>query len=1395
MHQIRRIAFILGLVIIVNGDGTPRQTEDGAPTAKAFDVAARQRIQATYGALPLAFEKNVGQVDGAVQFLVRGPGHSTFLAAGGEVTVVGPADGTSPKDAALRIRMHGGRADALARGIAPLPGRINFLKGADQSEWRSAVPAFSKIAYDDVYPGIDLVYYGNQQRLEYDFVVAPGADPGRIRLDVAGADTLKIRANGDLVASVGGREIVQRKPVIYQNISGRRREVAGTYVRKGPSQIAFDIGEYDRSRELVIDPILLYSTFLGGGAVDAYEGSPFGIAVDASGSVYVTGLTHSIDFPTTPGAFDSTRNGDADVFVTKLNPEGSAMEYSTYIGGSQFDTSKGIAIDAAGNAYVTGYTNSSDFPATQGAWDTQMSGGPDAFVLKLDSFGALRYSTFLGGSSYDLAYGIVVDADGRASVTGYTFPGGPVSFPTRAGAVDTTHNGEADVFVTTLYADGSELLYSTFIGGSAVDVGQGLAIDGNGMLYVTGYTLSVNFPVTQGAWDTAYNGGGDVFVVKLDPSRSDRLAYATYLGGAGNDEGAGIALDAAGSAYVTGNTSSLNFPTTQGAWDRGMSGGPDAFVTKLYPDGSELRYSTFLGGGSYDLAYGIAVDVAGRAYVTGYTFAAPLNFPTRPGALDTTLNGEADAFVTTLYPDGSELWFSTYIGGSGVDAGHGLAIDAIGNVFVAGYTYSANFPSSPTAFDTSHNGSGDGFVVAINVIDFPPTMHAVPMDRVVEATGPDGAVEAWSAPTATDVVDGAPPVTCAPASGTVFSLGTTTVSCSAADSAGHVVTGSFTVTVVDTTPPSLSGVPADMVVEATGPDGAAVTWTAPTASDAVSGAVPVTCSSASGATFPLGTTAVTCSADDAAGGDATAAFNVTVRDSIRPVVTLLSPEPDALFESGAQVTLTFRATDAVGVQAVRGTVLTVWGVHFSDLNFVRVGGTAQDGIWTGNTIVTPLDPTHPRVVAVMYGADSAGWSGFRNFFFDNDGIATAIDAQPFTFSSVLSGTTTGTINRNGGIVTAEPVPALGRVRLSLRTLGSTDAYIENLCGRDLKLGLSQSGEMADIACLPNGSIFVKAVEALPLIQLYKRVQICTTGPQCGVQETRIEIADGDESTQGSPVVAGADNTHPIHVTIVRIFTDGSETVVGSYDLDPGEAADATVIPGENGADDQVAFVALSGDVTVTIGGQTQTVGEGEEVVLTHDLTPPVLTVPADIVVDPTSFSGANVTFAVSAADAVAGVVAVTCDRASGDAFSIGTQQVACSAADTAGNRTERSFSVTVRPPPAPSIDAVTPSQSALWPANHQMVRLTLSVIARDAFGGTPVCEVAAISSNEPVNGTGDGDTGPDWAILGGLRFDLRAERAGTGTGRVYTVAVNCLDARGSSVVGSTTVLVPKNQAK
>jgi hypothetical protein len=1352
-------------------------------------------VETKYAALPLTFEKNVGQVDGAVQFLVRGPGHSTFLAAGGEVTVVGPAGGTAAKSAALRIRLQGGRADAPARGIAPLSGRINYLKGADQSGWRSAVPAFSKIAYDDVYPGIDLVYYGNQRRLEYDFVVAPGADPDQIRLDVAGADSLEILANGDLVASVGGRDIVQRKPVVYQNIAGRRREVAGAYVRKGKSQIAFEIGEYDRSRELVIDPILLYSTFLGGGAVDAYEGSPFGIAVDQSGSVYVTGLTHSIDFPTTPGAFDSTRNGDADVFVTKLNPEGSAMEYSTYIGGSQFDASKGIAIDAAGNAYVTGYTNSSDFPATQGAWDTQMSGGPDAFVLKLDAFGALRYSTFLGGSSYDLAYGIVVDADGRASVTGYTFPGGPVSFPTRAGAVDTTHNGEADVFVTTLYADGSELLYSTFIGGSAVDVGQGLAIDGNGMLYVTGYTLSVNFPVTQGAWDTAYNGGGDVFVVKLDPTRSDRLAYATYLGGSGNDEGAGIALDEAGSAYVTGNTSSTNFPTTQGAWDRGMSGGPDAFVTKLYPDGSELRYSTFLGGGSYDLAYGIAVDAAGRAYVTGYTFAAPLNFPTRPGALDTTLNGEADAFVTTLYPDGSELWFSTYIGGSGVDAGHGLAIDAIGNVYVAGYTYSANFPSSPSAFDTSHNGSSDGFVVAINVIDFPPTMHAVPMDRVVEATGPDGAVEAWSAPTATDVVDGAPPVTCAPASGTVFSLGTTTVSCSVADSAGHVVTGSFTVTVVDTTPPSLSGVPADMVVEATGPDGAGVTWAPPAASDAVSGAVPVTCSAASGTTFPLGTTAVTCSADDSAGGHAEATFNVTVRDSIPPVIMLVSPDQDAVLESEYRVTITVRATDAVGVQAVR--VSLVGGLGSKSANLVRVSGTPEDGIWLLRTNNPPYDITNSTILLSLTGTDGFTWSPNREFLFDNDGIATAIDAEPSEYSSVFwDGTSTGTINRNGGIVTAEPVPALGRVRLSLRRLGSTDAYFYNLCGRDLKLGLSAGGEMADIACLANGSIFVKAVEALPLIQLYKRgsVRTCING-SCWWNETRIEIADGDESTQGSPVVAGADNTHPIHVTIVRIFTDGSETVVGSYDLDPGEAADATVIPGENGADDQVAFVALSGDVTVTIGGQTQTVGEGEEVVLTHDLTPPVLTVPADIVVDPTSFSGANVTFAVFAADAVAAVVAVTCDRASGDAFSIGTQQVACSAADTAGNRTERSFSVTVRPPAAPSIDAVTPSQAALWPANHQMVRLTLTVSARDAFGGTPVCEVAAISSNEPVNGTGDGDTGPDWAILGGLRFDLRAERAGTGTGRVYSVAVNCLDARGSSVVGSTTVLVPRNQGR
>lgn len=582
---------------------------------------------------------------------------------------------------------------------------------------RTNVPTYAKVYYHDLYPNIDLVYYGSQGQLEYDFVVRPGADPNEIMLGFQGSDKLEVDAEGDLLLHTVAGPIRQRKPVIYQEVEGIRREVAGGYVLKGAHQVGFQVAPYDASRPLIIDPVLFYSTYLGGSGDD--EGTS--IAVDAAGNAYVTGTTDSINFPTVAGSFDTSfGGGSVDAFVTKLNPTGSGLVYSTYLGGSGSEgipTGGQIAVDAAGSAYVAGATSSSDFPITTGAFQTALAGGSDAFVTKLDPSGsALLYSTYLGGSSDDGAFGIAVDGAGSAYVVGATSSS---NFPTTTGAFQTAKVNFQDGFITKLNPAGSGLVYSTYLRGTNGIFG--LAIDAAGSAYVTGGTPLTNLPTTLGAFQPSHGGGGDdAFVVKLNPAGSG-LVYATYLGGSGGDGADGIAVDALGNAYVAGGTGSTNFPTTSGAFQTNNAGGSDAFVTKLNPTGTGLVYSTYLGGSGADQALAVALDSSGNAYVTGGTRST--NFPTTSGAFQTTNAGGLDTFVAKLNPLGASLVYSTYLGGGGDENANGITVDALPNpnAYVVGNTNSTNFPTTSGAFDTTFNGGRfDTFVAKITDVVFPP---------------------------------------------------------------------------------------------------------------------------------------------------------------------------------------------------------------------------------------------------------------------------------------------------------------------------------------------------------------------------------------------------------------------------------------------------------------------------------------------------------------------------------------------------------------------------------------------------------------------------------------------------------------------------------------------------
>jgi hypothetical protein len=781
------------------------------------------KLVESYGRLPLAFEANRGQTDGQVKFLSRGSGYTMFLTQGEAVlslrkpsavsnqlsafrnsleasrqsSVVSsqlspamdnrartagalfasliqnpksqiqnlPAPSTQHLEpAVLRMKLVGSNPKAKVIALDELPGKSNYFLGNDPQKWRTNVPTYAKVKCKGVYPGIDLVYYGNQRQLEYDFVVSPGADPRVIALSIDGADKMEIDAQGDLLLRAEAGDVRLHKPLVYQPSPSpgsfnpkskitNPKFLDARFVLRSSSidnrqssinnsrfEIAFEIASYDPRLPLVIDPVLSYSTYLGGSGGDAANA----VAVDADGNAYVTGNTSSIDFPT-QNALQPGSAGPLDIFVAKLTPGGSSLAYSTYFGGRATDLPREIAVDSYGNAYVMGVTRSGDFP-TLNAFQTGRSGMCDAFVFKLDPTGsALLYSTYLGGSGVEdpsdpRTGGIAVDSAGNAYVTGTTDTS---DFPTK-NAIQSYAGGTCgtapddypcpDAFVAkfnTNLSGEESLVYSTYLGGSGSDKGFDIAVDLSGNAYVTGVTASVDFPTTLGALQRTYRGVQNAFVTKFGPEGS--LIYSTYLGGTTlGDRGEGIAVDTEGNAYVTGSADSTDFPTTAGAFQVNANGGDciwypcdDAFVSKLNPAGAALVYSTYLGGSGGDKGSAIAVDSEGNAYVTGPTNSAndflmvnPIQ-PTHAGGTCVWEDGTAypcfDAYVAKLSAAGNALLFSTYLG-----TGSDVAVDPSGNIYVAGGTWSADFPITPGAFQTSLRGPSDGFVVKIGPADNTP---------------------------------------------------------------------------------------------------------------------------------------------------------------------------------------------------------------------------------------------------------------------------------------------------------------------------------------------------------------------------------------------------------------------------------------------------------------------------------------------------------------------------------------------------------------------------------------------------------------------------------------------------------------------------------------------------
>jgi hypothetical protein len=659
---------------------------------------------ADFSGLPLTFER----VGSGPNFVAAGPGVKLLVSA----TQASFVFSVQPDDP-VRMTFLGTRSDSRLAGERESVARANYFIGKNRASWRTDIEQFARLRVHDAWPGIDLIYYGNAGRPEFDLILKPGTDPHQIRFRLDGA-TPKLNADGDLVISGVFGEIVQHRPVIEQE--GRR--IDGGFKIDKDGVVGFELGDYDVDREVRIDPSITYSTYLGGGSSDSINA----IAVDAAGNAYLAGTTSSFNFPTTPGSVQPVFPGiyETVAFVAKLNPSGSRLIYTTFLGGSGInagDAANGIAVDSSGNVYVGGTTGSPNFPVTAGAISTTLNGPTDGFITKLNPTGtAIVYSTLLGGSGQETITAIATDSSGSAYVTGSTSSS---NFPASTGAAQTILRSANDAFVAKLNPSGTGLLYATYLGGSAEDDAYAIAVDSAGSAYVTGSSASNDFPVTAAAFSRNIGPAPVAFVSKFNATGT-AFVFSTFLGGTGGDSGNGIAVDSAGNSYIAGTSYSADFPTTSGVLNPsppGISAYGHGFVTKLHSSGSSLLYSTYFGGSLADGANAVAIDAAGDAFITGFSYSQ--NFPVSPNSINPVANGSPAAFVTKLDPAGATNLYSSLVGATGATIGQSLALLPANFIYVAGFTSSPAFPTSSNAFQTESSVlspiATTGFVMQVDL--------------------------------------------------------------------------------------------------------------------------------------------------------------------------------------------------------------------------------------------------------------------------------------------------------------------------------------------------------------------------------------------------------------------------------------------------------------------------------------------------------------------------------------------------------------------------------------------------------------------------------------------------------------------------------------------------------
>ena len=760
-------ATLLGTVISVGAQSEGQVNRQVITNPTTPNNLQRQtQTKAAIAHAPLSFETNRGQTDPSVRYLSHGPGYTLFLTSNEAVFAfqnfelvhhssnkpklpkISPPFRKVGKTEVIRVGFEG--ASSGTPKIEPaeeLPGRTNYFIGNKPANWHTDIPAYRRATYTDLYPGVDLVYYGNQGQLEFDFKVKPGADPRLVQMRFDGAEHLEIGSQGELRIKGLTKEVLVKPPSIYQMIGGKKKQVSGRFELRGSVGAGFNVDEYDHRQPLVIDPVLTYSTFFGGTGNDWAAG----VALDSQNNIYITGATTSTDFPV-QNAYTTVGNTNGMAFVSKFDPTGTTLLYSSYFGGSKDDYGTSIAADSSGNAYVTGRANSPDFPVQNGFQTSLANPSGNAFVARFDTTqtgtASLVYSTYLGGggnSSYayssDSGNGIATDQSGNAYVTGLTTSDtSSAAFPTTVNALQSSLGsiyGNAFLTVANTNAIGSaSLVYSSYLGGGSTtsgDYGSGIALDSAGNAYITGFTSSDSsspFPTTATAFQLSLpDPAGSGFITELSISKPGQqaLIYSTYFGGSTGPYGdylQAIALDAAGKVYVTGEAYSSDFPVTAGAFQTTNSAGGKALMAKfdIAQSGQQsLIYSTYVGGSTWDEGYAIAADASGNAFIAGETGSN--DFPTTTDALFPLAPGPAPAFLSELNPSGTGLLYSTYLGGSCGEWAAGVTLDTRGNPVATGGTCSSDFPTTVNAYQPLLDGGYNAFLAKFALIV--PTVSGV----------------------------------------------------------------------------------------------------------------------------------------------------------------------------------------------------------------------------------------------------------------------------------------------------------------------------------------------------------------------------------------------------------------------------------------------------------------------------------------------------------------------------------------------------------------------------------------------------------------------------------------------------------------------------------------------